>query len=240
VANQGCMSPCDIDKDAAWSVPMQWHRVFPGQAAQLGLLRSWVESLLPACPSRDDAVTVASELAANAVRHTASKDTDGTFLAVLTWRPQAVRVAVADGGAATAPRIISDPGREDGRGLMMVAALSVRTGVSGDQRGRVVWADVAWAGDAPPLFPEALRAAICEGRMMLKRRFPGVTTWFGLQTMQWWAMTRRPDAFSLVSARSHAELAQKLSRQPRGSPADQRVPPTRSNDSLRVTLPAAS
>jgi anti-sigma regulatory factor (Ser/Thr protein kinase) len=238
--NQDEMPRCDPGGAASWSVPLQWHRVFPGHAAQLRPMRSWVESLLPECPSRGDVITVASELAGNAVRHTASKDPGNTFLAVVSWREQAVRVGVADGGAATAPRMISDPDGEDGRGLMMVAALSVRTGVSGDERGRIVWADVPWAGDSPPPFPDGLRAAIGDGRAMLTRWFPGVTTWFGLQTMQWWAMTRRPGAVRLVSARSPAELAQKLSRQPRGCPADRRDPQARGNGPPRVPLLAAS
>jgi len=238
VMNQDEKPHCDPGEMAAWSVPLQWRRVFPGQAAQLRPMRSWVESMLPDCPARDTVITVASELAGNAVLHTASKDPGNTFLAVISWRPQAVRVAVADGGAATAPRMISDPDGEDGRGLMMVAALSVRTGVSGDERGRIVWADVPWAGEGPPLFPDGFQAAICDGRAMLARWFPGVTAWFGLATMQWWAMTCQ-GAVRLVSAASPAELAQKLSRQPRGSPADRRDTQPRGDGSPRVSLPAA-
>jgi anti-sigma regulatory factor (Ser/Thr protein kinase) len=231
--NQDEMPSCDPDEVAAWPVPLQWRRVFPGQAAQLRPMRSWMESLLPDCPARDDAVAVANELAGNAVRHTASKDPGNTFLTVVSWREQAVRIAVADGGATTAPRMISDPEGEDGRGLIMVAALSVRTGVSGDERGRVVWADIPWAGDGPPLFPDGLRAAICEGRAMLQQRFPGAATWWGMQTMQWWAMTSHSGVTSLVSAQSPAELAQKLTRQPRGSPTARHVP------QLRKCRPAA-
>jgi len=238
--NQGGVSSCDPDEVAAWSVPLQWRRVFPGQAAQLRLMRSWVESLLPGCLSRGDVVAVASELAGNAVRHAASKDTGSSFLVTISWRPQAVRVAVADGGAATVPRIISGPEGEDGRGLMMVAALSVRTGVSGDERGRIVWADIPWAGDSPPLLPDCFRAAICDGRTMLKRWFPGVATWFGLQTMQWWAMTSHSGVTSLISAQSPAELARKLTRQPRGSPADRHAPQLRDAGPQLASLPAAS
>jgi anti-sigma regulatory factor (Ser/Thr protein kinase) len=239
--NQYEIPHCDPGEMAAWSVPLQWRRVFPGQAAQLRPMRSWVESLLPDCPARDAVITVASELAGNAVLHTASKDPGNTFLAVISWRPQAVRVAVADGGAATAPRMISDPDGEDGRGLMMVAALSVRTGVSGNERGRIVWADVPWTGEGPPLFPDGFQAAICDGRAMLARWFPGVTAWFGLQTMQWWAIARYPGAVSLVSAGSPAELAQELSKQPRSSPVDHRIPRIHANDgSPRISLPVAS
>jgi serine/threonine-protein kinase RsbW len=239
VTNPREIPPCGTGEVAVWPVPLQWRRVFPGQAAQLRLLRSWVETLLPDCPARGDVVAVASELAGNAVRHTASRDAGGTFLAAVSWQPGVVRVAVADGGGATTPRIISDPDGEDGRGLMVVAALSIRTGVSGDARGRAVWADILWDGEGPPLFPDGLCAAICDGRAMLKRWFPGSITWFGMQTMQWWAMTRHPDAVSLVSARSPAELAQKLAKRPRSSPSDRRAPQTGGSDQPRVSLSAA-
>src|SRR5579859_773960 len=49
---------------------------------------------------------------------------------------------------------------ECGRGLRMVRALAVSTGVCGDQRGRLVWADIGWtgAGPAAPLPPPPPRA----------------------------------------------------------------------------------
>jgi hypothetical protein len=162
VANAGGGSPRCPDDVSAWTEPVRWRRAFPGQAVQLRHLRTWVESLLPECPARDDVLSVASELAANAVQHTASKDPGGTFLAEVCWRREVVRVAVADCGSAAMPRVISDPEGEDGRGLMMVAALAIRTGVSGDQRGRTVWADVAWPrGYRPPLSGD-LREAVSD------------------------------------------------------------------------------
>ena len=53
-----------------------------------------------------------------------------------------MRVAVADSGGPGEPRVIEDPTAEHGRGLLLVHGLSVRTGVAGDQRGRLVWADI--------------------------------------------------------------------------------------------------
>jgi len=146
----------DIGVLGAPAVPasgLRWRRVFPGHERELFALRRWLESLLPECPTRDDVACVATELGTNAVRHTAS-GRGGWFGVEITWHRQAVRVAVADGGAPGGPRVIDDPAADHGRGLLVVRGLSARTGVRGDHRGRLVWADVPWgaagARDAPP------------------------------------------------------------------------------------------
>jgi Bacteriocin-protection, YdeI or OmpD-Associated len=97
----------------------------------------------PDCPARDDVASVATELGSNAIRHTAS-GRGGWFVVEVAWFRPVVRVAVTDDGAAAGPRVIDDPAGEHGRGLLVVAGLSVRTGVVGDHRGRLVWADVPW------------------------------------------------------------------------------------------------
>lgn len=111
-------------------------------------MRRWLESVLPPCPARDDVMSVAGEFAANAVRHTAS-GRGGKFAVEVTWQPGVVRVTVADGGAPGEPRVIEDLAGESGRGLLMVRGLSLRSGVRGDARGRMVWADLAWDGPRP-------------------------------------------------------------------------------------------
>jgi hypothetical protein len=132
---------------------LRWRRAFPGDSAQIGALRRWLEWLLPPCPARDDLVSVAVELGTNAVRHTAS-GSGGQFAVEVTWSVQMARVAVYDGGAPDGPRVIEDPLGEAGRGLLMVNTLSVRRGVSGNAQGRVVWADILWAGPGGPGQPE--------------------------------------------------------------------------------------
>jgi serine/threonine-protein kinase RsbW len=127
------------------SAETRWRRVFPGEERQLSLMRRWLESLLPDCPARDDALLIATELGTNALRHTAS-GRDGHFVLEVTWQGSAVRVAVEDGGAAGAPQVIDDPAGERGRGLLVVQGLSVRFGVHGDHLGRTVWAVVPWGG----------------------------------------------------------------------------------------------
>jgi anti-sigma regulatory factor (Ser/Thr protein kinase) len=123
-----------------------WRRAFPGQVRELRELRRWIDSLLPDCRARDDVLTVTTELAANAIRHTASGQ-DGSFAVGIARLRGVVRIAVADGGAPSAPRIVDDPDAEYGRGLIIVASLSVQFGQCGDERGRVVWADVAYPAD---------------------------------------------------------------------------------------------
>src|ERR1035438_7054959 len=125
---------------------LRWRRVFPGEEHQLGVLRRWLALLLPDCAARDDVTCVATELGTNAVRHTAS-GRGGWFAVEITWHQSAVRVAVSDCGAPAGPQVIDDPEGEHGRGLLVVRELSARTGACGDERGRLVWADVPW-GDA--------------------------------------------------------------------------------------------
>jgi serine/threonine-protein kinase RsbW len=122
-----------------------WRRVFPGDDVQITMLRRWLECLLPPCPSRDDLMSVAVELGTNAVRHTAS-GSGGQFVAEVTWRMQTTRVAIYDDGSQNSPRLTEDLLCEDGRGLLMVNALSVRMGVEGNAQGKVVWADIPWTG----------------------------------------------------------------------------------------------
>lgn len=133
----------------ATSPESRWRRVFPGDECQLGIMRRWLSLLLPECPARDDVALVASELGANAIRHSTSGRGDW-FAVEVTWHPTRVHIAVADAGAATEPREVNDPDSENGRGLFLVRSLSERHGISGDDRGRLVWADIPWEDPASP------------------------------------------------------------------------------------------
>ena len=127
---------------------LSWQKGFPGVERELGAMRRWLASVLPDCPSRDDVASVATELAANAIQHTTS-GLHGWFQVEVTRRGRLVRVAVADGGAPGVPRLVDDPLVEHGRGLVIVAALSLRMGSCGNEGGRLVWADVPWDGQSP-------------------------------------------------------------------------------------------
>ncbi|MGH3168607.1 MAG: ATP-binding protein, partial [Trebonia sp.] len=101
--------------------------------------------MLATCPARETLLTCVSELATNAIEHTASGR--GGMFTVEVGRPRegVAFVAVADDGAATAPAVeAADDFAEGGRGLALVAAYSSRWGFRDGERGRTVWAEVTW------------------------------------------------------------------------------------------------
>lgn len=134
--------------------PDRWLRVFQGHPRQVPLVRAFVAAALAGCPARDTLVTCASELAANAIRHTASGA--GGLFAVEVRRPApgVARVAVTDAGGPCEPSVPADgdPNElaEGGRGLALVAALASDWGhqmVPGG--GRTVWAEATWPVAVP-------------------------------------------------------------------------------------------
>jgi len=128
------------------SLPARRVRVFPGQPARLAEARVFVAAALAGCPARETLLTCVSELAANAIAHTASGA--GGVFAVEVSRPADGRalVAVTDAGGPGEP-LVREPDElaEGGRGLALVAALASSWGhhaVPGG--GRTVWAEVTW------------------------------------------------------------------------------------------------
>jgi Histidine kinase-like ATPase domain len=188
-----------------------WRRAFPGEERQVAVLRQWLGALLPACPERGDVAVVATELGTNAIRHTASRG--GQFTVEVTWQKRVVRIVVADGGAPSGPELIDDPLGEHGRGLRVVHGLSARSGVSGDHRGRRVWAEIAWgdAAAAEPASPPASKDTVAAGLAYLASHFAGVPVWFGEATGLWWALA---NCNQLVPAPTARDLAGLLSQMP--------------------------
>jgi anti-sigma regulatory factor (Ser/Thr protein kinase) len=120
---------------------------FPGDAASVGQAREFVRGVLgEAWPGLDDLLLMVSEVASNAVRHTASGDDGGWFDLTVSAAGYAVRIAIADSGSSSEPRIPDNGADPDvltgGRGLRIVDALAARWGHSGDELGRVVWFEV--------------------------------------------------------------------------------------------------
>ena len=106
-------------------------------SAQIGILTSRAGELIGAMT------------AARGVNADGTAPGDGDWFAVeVSWHGAAVRVAVADCGSPSGPRVIDDPEAEHGRGVVMVRALAIRTGDCGDHRA-------AWHG---PTFPGTIRA----------------------------------------------------------------------------------
>lgn len=123
-----------------------WRRSFRGEARQVSEMRQWLRSLLPECPAQDDVLSVACELATNAVRHTLTGLGGWFGVEVIVRDHETVRVVVADGGGPGTPRIAGETDCEHGRGLRVVRALSADDGYSGGDGGRQVWAEVPWHG----------------------------------------------------------------------------------------------
>ncbi|GLW07434.1 ATP-binding protein [Microtetraspora sp. NBRC 13810] len=118
----------------------------PGTRMAVPVARHWVRLVLDAagCPVVDDALVMATELVANAVRHTRSGHPGGHLTVLIGYRGDGTaRIEVIDEGAATVPAP-REPDHEtpdeSGRGLWLVQALSREWGVRllrGDRRG--VW-----------------------------------------------------------------------------------------------------
>src|SRR6266536_3293449 len=131
-----------------------WSRTFPGHPEQVGQARLFTRSVLAGRPEADTAVLVVSELATNALRHTASGAPDGTFLVVVWARQDGVRVAVCDLGAAGRPAIKPASGDElqaSGHGLVLVATVAKEWGASRTKAGWRVWAELTGADSAGAL-----------------------------------------------------------------------------------------
>jgi serine/threonine-protein kinase RsbW len=118
---------------------------FAGEAASVAQARAFVVKTLGAgWPGLDDVLLMISELASNAVRHTAS-GTGGVFGVTVSLAEHTARIEVTDAGSPTQPAIpdgdadLSDDG---GRGLRIVNALATAWGHDGDETGRVVWFEI--------------------------------------------------------------------------------------------------
>ncbi|MEU4410598.1 ATP-binding protein [Streptosporangium sp. NPDC023963] len=111
-------------------------------------------------PLHDDAVLLTSELATNAVEHSAQPvDTgtgwDGTgpveqpgeFVVTVAFLPHGVIVTVQDPGSARIP-CVRNSGLDatGGRGLMLVNDLATRWGFHRDGTGTVIWFELGSPG----------------------------------------------------------------------------------------------
>lgn len=117
----------------------RWRRVFPGDTGQLTFVRRFVRSCLARPGPAEYAVLLITELAANAIQHTAS-GRGGTFEVVVCQHVATIRISVTDGGAPSPPA--PGPPSEaslSGRGLAIVRALARDWGHYGGPLGRTVW-----------------------------------------------------------------------------------------------------
>ena len=118
---------------------------FPGTAAAVSQARRFVAGVVgDGFPALDDLLVLVSEVASNAVKHTASGD-GGAFEVAVWVTSNSARVEVGDQGGASEPRLADDRPADvltGGRGLRIVDNLAVEWGHAGDELGRVVWFEV--------------------------------------------------------------------------------------------------
>jgi anti-sigma regulatory factor (Ser/Thr protein kinase) len=123
-------------------------RTFPGSPDQVARVREFVRLLLGPLPVVDEAVLLASELATNAVIHTASGQ-GGAFDVAVSRYPSAIRIEVHDAGSHQVPMPRPwDHLTEEGRGLGLVSLIADSWGHSEDTDGRSVLFELCWQ---PPI-----------------------------------------------------------------------------------------
>jgi anti-sigma regulatory factor (Ser/Thr protein kinase) len=115
---------------------------YPGTTDQARVVRADLRALLSECPHADDIVLCASELAANAARHSRSGRPGATMTVHADIRPgDHVLIEVRDDGGFWNP---PPPDTDRAHGLDIVRTLATSWGVSGTDNGRVVWARFTW------------------------------------------------------------------------------------------------
>ena len=114
-------------------------RVFRGDPAQVAHARRFVQRTLAPHGPAADAALLTSELATNAVQHTATGQ-GGTFEIIICQHLGTVRIAVIDAGSPTVPAPLPpDDLNSSGRGLALVDALARQWGQRSSRHSRAVW-----------------------------------------------------------------------------------------------------
>ncbi|MFJ8729045.1 ATP-binding protein [Streptomyces bauhiniae] len=87
----------------------------------------------------EDGVLIVTELVSNAVRHARRAS---VRVIVERTAPRAVRIAVADLSRIQPVSCLPGLDEEEGRGVLLVAALAARWGVDERHWGKIVWAEL--------------------------------------------------------------------------------------------------
>jgi anti-sigma regulatory factor (Ser/Thr protein kinase) len=113
---------------------------YNAEPTQVGRARRALADLLDGCPAADAATLIASELATNAVLHSASGH-GGRFTLRAEIHPSCVRIEVEDaGGPWNQPR--HGDGRPHGFDVIEAFAGHRNWGITGDTTGRTAWARI--------------------------------------------------------------------------------------------------
>jgi serine/threonine-protein kinase RsbW len=116
-------------------------RVFAAQPMQIAHARRFIAGVLSGFGAAEDIVLCVCELASNAVLHSCSREPGGQFTVRVSVSPAGrIRAEVVDRGGPWNPEPAQD--EEHGRGLLIVAALATRWGVTGSEAGRSAWLEL--------------------------------------------------------------------------------------------------
>ncbi len=126
---------------AAAGPATRYQRTFDGHPGQVRQVRRDLSRHLAACPAASDAVLIASEIAANAVTHSASRG--ASFTVRCQARPGHLRIEVEDLGGPWNPGP-RDTTRPHGLDIIATIAGPANWGIDGDSTGRTAWATLAW------------------------------------------------------------------------------------------------
>jgi hypothetical protein len=122
-----------------------WSKKFAGRPECLADARCFTYAVLGDCDAAHTVALVADELAGNAIKHTASGEPGGEFVLRLARFANRCRVRIDDQGGPSTPSVCAaDDEDEAGRGLTIVAMVSARWGVDGDEQARSVWAEITF------------------------------------------------------------------------------------------------
>jgi serine/threonine-protein kinase RsbW len=137
-AESAGVAPCGQPERPGWLLSC----TFRAMASQVGQARRFLARMLGGCPVAEDTILVCSELAANAVLHSASARRGGQFtVRAEIWEGHYAWLEVEDQGGPWTVRNSEAPG---GRGLAIVEALAGYWDVRGDDAARVVCARIDW------------------------------------------------------------------------------------------------
>lgn len=113
-------------------------RAFPATTDQARAARQFLAAVLHGCALADDALACLSELAANALMHSNSRNPGGTFTVRVGLHGGRLRVEVEDQGGVWQQGHHNDG--QSGRGLLIVSQLATAWDISGDgATSRTVW-----------------------------------------------------------------------------------------------------
>ena len=117
-----------------------WARTFPGRPEQVRVARTLLAGFLEGFPAADEALLLASELATNAISHSASGQPDGSFTIRARLSGVWLRVEVEDQGSAWNGRLVP---AEAPHGLYLLRALSAACGTLNGAGGWLTWFTLA-------------------------------------------------------------------------------------------------